>query len=198
MPDNTALSVAHPSNANASQKKEVPAFLQKLFKMVDDPLTDSLIKWNDAGDSFLVMRHEDFAKELLPRYYKHKHFSSFVRQLNMYGFHKIPHIEDNTLSKGEIWEFSNPNFHRDQPDLLCLVTRKKSGETADKDAIDFMSVIKEIQAIKRHQVTISQDLKRIQADNQALWQEQADTRARHSKHEETIEKILAFLGHIYG
>ena len=82
MPDNTALSVAHPSNANASQKKEVPAFLQKLFKMVDDPLTDSLIKWNSAGDSFLVMRHEDFAKELLPRYYKHKHFSSFVRQLN--------------------------------------------------------------------------------------------------------------------
>lgn len=118
----------------------------------------------------------------------------------MYGFHKIPHIEDNAFSKSEsqVWEFSNSNFHRDQPDLLCLVTRKKSGETGDKDSLDYQTIMGEIQAIKRHQMTISQDLKRIQADNQALWQEQIDTRTRHSKHQETIDKILAFLGSVYG
>ena len=118
----------------------------------------------------------------------------------VYGFHKIPHIEDNAFSKTEsqVWEFSNPNFHRDQPDLLCLVTRKKSGETGDRDSLDYQAIMGEIHAIKRHQMTISQDLKRIQADNQALWQEQVDTRARHSKHQETIEKILAFLGSVYG
>lgn len=118
----------------------------------------------------------------------------------MYGFHKIPHIEDNSTTKTEsqVWEFSNPNFLREQPDMLCLVTRKKSGEASDKDSLDYQAIMGEIQAIKRHQMTISQDLKRIQADNQALWQEQVDTRARHSKHEETIEKILTFLGSVYG
>ncbi|CCG80538.1 Heat shock factor protein [Taphrina deformans PYCC 5710] len=186
------------STANAS--KNVPAFLLKLFTMVNDHSTDDLIRWNAPGDSFLVMRHEDFAKDLLPRYYKHNNFSSFVRQLNMYGFHKIPHIEDNASSKTEsqIWEFSNPNFLREQPDMLCLVTRKKSGEAGDKDSLDYQAIMGEIQAIKRHQMTISQDLKRIQADNQALWQEQIDTRTRHSKHQETIEKILNFLGTVYG
>ena len=118
----------------------------------------------------------------------------------MYGFHKIPHIEDNAFSKTEssVWEFSNTNFHRDQPDLLCLVTRKKSGETGDKDSLDYSTIMNEIHAIKRHQMTISQDLKRIQADNQALWQEQIDTRARHTRHQETIDKILSFLGSLYG
>lgn len=118
----------------------------------------------------------------------------------MYGFHKIPHIDDNAFSKTEsqIWEFSNPNFHRDQPDLLCLVTRKKSGEAGDKDSIDFQTIMSEINAIKRHQMTISEELKRVQKVNLDLWQEQMDTRSRHSKHQETIDKILAFLGSVYG
>lgn len=201
----TDVSLAFGPNSNASvtgqqNGKSVPAFLLKLFNMVNDHGTDALIRWNESGDSFLVLKHEQFAKELLPRYYKHNNFSSFVRQLNMYGFHKIPHIEDTTLPKTEssIWEFSNPNFQRDQPDLLCLVTRKKSGEGGDRESLDFQTIMNEIHAIKRHQMTISQDLKRIQLDSQALWQEQIDTRSRHTKHQETIEKILSFLSTVYG
>ncbi|BFZ55578.1 Heat shock transcription factor [Savitreella phatthalungensis] len=188
------------TSGNTQHGKSVPAFLLKLFNMVNDHATDDLIRWNEAGDSFLVSRHEEFAKELLPRYYKHNNFSSFVRQLNMYGFHKIPHIEDATYPRAEsaVWEFSNANFQRDQPDLLCLVTRKKSGEGGDRESLDFQAIMNEIHAIKRHQMTISQDLKRIQMDNQALWQEQIDTRSRHSKHQETIEKILSFLSSVYG
>lgn len=75
-----ALPPSHAANANAG--RNVPAFLLKLFTMVNDHSTDDLIRWNTPGDSFLVLRHEDFAKDLLPRYYKHNNFSSFVRQLN--------------------------------------------------------------------------------------------------------------------
>ena len=75
-----AMTLAHSGNAIAG--KNVPAFLLKLYNMVSDHSTDDLIRWNQSGDSFLVMKHEDFAKDLLPRYYKHNNFSSFVRQLN--------------------------------------------------------------------------------------------------------------------
>lgn len=119
-----------PKNA----RQTVPAFLQKLYEMLNNPSSQGLIRWSDAGDSFFVLDHEHFAREILPRWFKHQNFASFVRQLNMYGFHKIPHLHQGVLrsdtSENEYWNFSHENFRRDQPDLLCLIHRKKgSGNT---------------------------------------------------------------------
>ncbi|KAJ3081354.1 stress-responsive transcription factor hsf1 [Quaeritorhiza haematococci] len=181
--------------------KSVPAFLNKLYNMVNDPSTDDLIHWSEDGTTFIVQRHEDFAKEVLPRFFKHNNFSSFVRQLNMYGFHKVPHLHDKVLQPegdAEIWEFANQHFQRNQPDLLCLVTRKKSREGDDKDgALDFNNIIQEIAAIKRHQLTISSDLKNIQRENQILWTESITIRDRYQRQQETIDKILRFLASVF-
>jgi hypothetical protein len=49
--------------------------------------------------------------------------------LTRYGFHKVPHMQQGVLepnSSSELWEFTNPNFQRDQQHLLPLVTRKKA------------------------------------------------------------------------
>jgi hypothetical protein len=46
----------------------------------------------------------------------------------MYGFHKIPHLQQGVLkseSDTEHWNFEHPSFRRGQPDLLCLIQRKK-------------------------------------------------------------------------
>lgn len=170
--------------------------------MVDDHTTDELIRWSEDGLSFIVVRHEEFAKKVLPRFFKHSNFSSFVRQLNMYGFHKVPHLQNGVLStegETERWEFSNPHFQRNQPDLLLLVTRKKGRDPEEKETgtVDLHHILDEIAAIKKHQMSISNELKNVQTDNQVLWQENVASRERHHRHQETIDKILRFLASVF-
>ncbi|KAI8982266.1 hypothetical protein BDF20DRAFT_818659, partial [Mycotypha africana] len=134
IPTTTAATINLPHKV--SSQRSIPAFLHKLFNMVGDPSTDPYIRWSKDGDSFIVQGHEEFAKVVLPRFYKHNTFASFVRQLNMYDFHKVPHLhqvalKDSRQSKNpnnnnEIWEFSSPYFQRNRPDLLVLVTRKRN------------------------------------------------------------------------
>ncbi|KAK9096932.1 hypothetical protein Sjap_022429 [Stephania japonica] len=96
----------------------VPApFLTKTYQLVDDPETDEIISWSDTGGTFVVWKSAEFARDLLPNYFKHNNFSSFVRQLNTYGFRKI--VPDK-------WEFANDFFKRGEKDLLCEIHRRKA------------------------------------------------------------------------
>lgn len=61
-----------------------PPFLTKTYDVVDDPTTNHLVSWARGGVSFAVWDPHFFANNLLPRYFKHNNFSSFVRQLNTY------------------------------------------------------------------------------------------------------------------
>jgi len=61
-----------------------PPFLKKTFEMVEDPRTDPVVSWSQTRDSFVVWDSQEFSKTLLPKYFKHSNFSSFIRQLNTY------------------------------------------------------------------------------------------------------------------
>lgn len=61
-----------------------PPFLSKTYDFVQDPHIDQIVSWTPGNNSFVVWDPQTFAINLLPRYFKHNNFSSFVRQLNSY------------------------------------------------------------------------------------------------------------------
>lgn len=104
---------------NKSSTTEAPSFLQKTYDMLANPNLAQIISWNSDGTEFTLKDIKEFSSQLLPRYFKHCNLASFVRQLNMYDFHKVrlPGC-DNT--------FKHSNFIRDRVDLLKEIKRKSS------------------------------------------------------------------------
>ncbi|KAG0069779.1 hypothetical protein BGZ89_002162 [Linnemannia elongata] len=107
-------------------------FVDKLFKMVEDPSIQHLISWAKEGDMFYVYNCVELSDTILPRFFKHNNWQSFVRQLNMYGFHKIYRYdrEESTLNRkrpeSQRWQFYHPQFQRDFPHLRANIKRKSA------------------------------------------------------------------------
>ncbi|KAM3288725.1 heat stress transcription factor B-3 [Capsicum chacoense] len=153
------------------RKSSTPPFLLKTYMLVEDPATDDIISWNSDGSAFIVRQPAEFARDLLPTLFKHCNFSSFVRQLNTYGFRKI------TTSR---WEFSNDLFRRGDKDLLCDIRRKKawtnkqpnknnkketdnedqrsSSSTSSSSSLEYNSLIDENKRLKKENGALNSEL----------------------------------------
>ncbi|KMY94763.1 heat shock factor protein isoform X2 [Drosophila simulans] len=177
----------------------VPAFLAKLWRLVDDADTNRLICWTKDGQSFVIQNQAQFAKELLPLNYKHNNMASFIRQLNMYGFHKITSIDNGGLrfDRDEI-EFSHPFFKRNSPFLLDQIKRKisnnKNGD--DKGALkpEAMSkILTDVKVMRGRQDNLDSRFSAMKQENEVLWREIASLRQKHAKQQQIVNKLIQFL-----
>lgn len=204
------------TNTFRSYNSKVPMFLQKLYMIVDKEETNDVISWSQDGESFFVHDHERLAREHLPQWFKHNKFASFVRQLNMYGFHKVPHLQQGVLkseTEADQSQFIHPYFQRGKEDQLIFIERKKQTkdqatiefEPADPSvpptfpsgqALDIPAIVSGIAAIRRHQTTISQDLSELKRSDQLLWEEALQARNRYKQQQDTINRIVKFLANL--
>ncbi|KAK2624283.1 hypothetical protein QTJ16_006233 [Diplocarpon rosae] len=106
--------------AGAQQPKVVQtAFIHKLYNMLEDQSIQHLISWSNSAESFVMSPSNDFSK-VLSQYFKHTNISSFVRQLNMYGFHKVSDVFHTGSPESPLWEFKHGNGNFKRGDLVGL------------------------------------------------------------------------------
>ncbi|KAI8890777.1 winged helix DNA-binding domain-containing protein, partial [Backusella circina FSU 941] len=95
--------------------------------MVNDPKADGDIYWAPSGEKVIIRNRDDFSNKVLPYYYKHNKWSSFVRQLNVYGFctKQYTPCEDNPSQPNErvTYTVSHPQFKKDSNETLINITR---------------------------------------------------------------------------
>ncbi|XP_046698031.1 heat shock factor protein 5 isoform X2 [Silurus meridionalis] len=108
-------------------------FPGKLWNLVNDPQIYSVC-WDASGEGILI--HQlPFKTEVLlaqttqiSKYFRTTDFASFIRQLNLYGFRKVPpdppeKLHDNFSNLTQTHHFHNQNFKRDKPELLLHIKR---------------------------------------------------------------------------
>lgn len=176
----------------------VPAFLNKLCTLLDDESTDDMICWDASGKSFHLLDQNRFAKEILPMYFKTSNISSFIRQLNMYGFKKVVHINSGIKYEKEDVEFQHPYFIRGKEELLERIKRKgvqpKMEEgTKVRENEDYSKICQNVKTLaKKHEVVNSQ-FEAIKRENVALWREIAILRQKHKVQQDILNNVIRFL-----
>lgn len=101
------------------KKSNIPGFLTKTFEIFSNEEFEDLCGWGENGDTIIIKKVPEFSSTVLPRYFKHSNFQSFVRQLNMYDFHK-------TVQDPSHGEFQHDYFRKGREDLLHKIKRKVS------------------------------------------------------------------------
>ncbi|XP_057764503.1 heat stress transcription factor B-1-like isoform X2 [Salvia miltiorrhiza] len=72
------------------RKMKSPApFVSKTYDLLEAEAEErrggeKIVSWNSEGNGFVVWSPAEFSELMLPNYFKHNNFSSFIRQLNTY------------------------------------------------------------------------------------------------------------------
>ncbi|CAN4077263.1 unnamed protein product [Withania somnifera] len=174
-----------------------PPFLVKTYDMVDDSSTDKIVSWSPTNNSFVVWDPPEFARDLLPKYFKHNNFSSFVRQLNTYGFRKVD---------PDRWEFANEGFLRGQKHLLKSISRRKPAHghaqqqlqphgqnTSACVEVGKFGLEEEVERLKRDKNVLMQELVRLRQQQQTSDNQLQGMVQRLQGMEQRQQQMMSFL-----
>ncbi|CAD5209698.1 unnamed protein product [Bursaphelenchus xylophilus] len=197
-------------NVINDRQPQLPHFLAKLWSILDDTQYENAICWDKSGESFHIVDSYLFKNAVLPRYFKHNNLNSFVRQLNLYGFRKIPIVGNACLlnENGDNLHFSHPFFIKGNFHLLQHIKRNavkgtggskaKQEQAAEKRQVsvpedDLVCMFSELKLMREKQNTMKNTIRQLTRDNILLWQKMAALENSQNKQQENVGKLVQFL-----
>ncbi|KAM0719035.1 hypothetical protein Q7P37_004940 [Cladosporium fusiforme] len=178
-------------------------FVRKLYKMLENPQDESVVRWGNEGDSFVVLENEKFTKHILPKHFKHSNFASFVRQLNKYDFHKVRHNnEEGGASPYGVgaWEFKHPDFKMNNKDALDNIRRKAPAPRKPNVMPDDIIPTQQMDLFNTQLVATQQQLQQLQErynelsmHHSMLLQELIGVQKTVVNHEHVMGYVMNFL-----
>merc|ERR1719322_37537 len=168
-------------------------FLLKLISLLDAPEYKKYVSWEKEGKSFIIHDQANFSKIVLPKYFKHNKFASFVRQLNMYGFRKLPtSVNHGIASLHESIQFYHPLFIRGELQKLPMIKRKVA--PANKTiSDDMLQVSDDIQLLKNQYSVHNLNIEDLKLQNENLAREIIRLQSKQKKSDEMIQRLIKFL-----
>ncbi|XP_076952465.1 heat stress transcription factor A-2-like [Bidens hawaiensis] len=169
-----------------------PPFLTKTFDMVEDPSTDAVVSWSRGRNSFIVWDSNTFSTTLLPRYFKHSNFSSFIRQLNTYGFRKVD---------PDRWEFASEGFLGGQRHLLKTIRRRRNvvqpiqpkQESGPCIEVGLYGIEEELEGLKRDRSLLMAEIVRLRQLQQHSKDQLVSMENRLRSTERKQQNMMGFL-----
>ena len=104
---------------------EIPNFPARMHAILARSDLQGIISWLPHGRSWQVLKPRDFELRVVPYYFQHSKYSSFVRQANGWGFKRISQGPDRG-------SYFHPKFLRGLPHLCKTLKRQKGGPRAVK------------------------------------------------------------------
>eukprot|EP00804_Cyclotella_cryptica_P004560 CCRYP_006901-RA/>CCRYP_006901-RA protein AED:0.03 eAED:0.03 QI:164/1/1/1/0/0.5/2/643/201 len=96
-------------------------FPMKVHRMLDQTKTEGLeaiVSWLKHGRAFKIHDPKAFAEVIMPRFFNQSKYTSFQRQLNLYGFNRLSRGRDSGAYHHEL-------FLRGKPTLATRLLRQK-------------------------------------------------------------------------
>ena len=112
--------------------KTEPSFLVKLFNILNESQYKSYIRWGPDGQSVVISDSNGLTKKVLPKFYNHNNYASFVRQLNMYNFHKVRSNQKNGEEKYIHNEFKKSKTLKEIQSIHRKMRKDKKKYTPNK------------------------------------------------------------------
>lgn len=188
----------HRSNA----PKRLTTFLQKTYDMVSDPQNASSVSWTGDGTAICIHNLPEFTDTVLPRYFKHNNFASFVRQLNMYDFHKCEESCSGIV-------FRHPSFVCGKKALIKSIHRKTcevrdAGDTTSLSKADCQRLITKLQDLQHDHESLEETVHVLRGENhdmivhnQGLVSQLQSYKAREERLEGLLRTFSGQLRNVY-
>ncbi|XP_058514347.1 heat shock factor protein 3-like isoform X2 [Ochotona princeps] len=177
------------------RNKNIPGFVYKLWSIVEEPALDPVICWSESGNSFCIMDEDIFAKEVLPKYFKHSNIPSFIRQLHLYGFRKVIFDSVFQAKVNKVMEYHHPLFQKGNTSLMENIKRKgpvmKNNVGIHPD--DLQRMITEMHEINEMQNTMNGRFENLKVEYEVLLHELINLRQKNYQQQQLSTKLLQLI-----